>query len=92
MLPLMQAAVQAEIAVDIKAKKGVDTTDSGRKLVRFCSFDFSSVTSPSDMAVGSNAHLSIKERDRAERHDFKSRLWLFFSPFLFPPKEKGRRK
>lgn len=57
MLPLMQAAVQAEIAVDIKAKKGVDTTDSGRKLVRFCSFDFSSVTSPSDMAVGSNAHL-----------------------------------
>ena len=26
--------------------------------------------------------------DRAERHDLKSRLWLFFSPFIFPPKKK----
>ena len=26
-----------------------------------------------------------KNSDRAERHDLKSRLWLFFSPFLFPP-------
>ena len=25
-------------------------------------------------------------------HDLKSRLWLFFSPFLFPPKKEGRRK
>ena len=32
------------------------------------------------------------EIDRAERYDLKSRLWLFFSPFLFPPKKEGRRK
>ena len=31
-------------------------------------------------------------RDRAERHDLKSRLLLFFSPFHFPPKKEGRRK
>ena len=31
-------------------------------------------------------------KDLAERHDLKSRLLLFFSPFLFPPKKKGRRK
>ena len=30
--------------------------------------------------------------DRAERYDLKSRLWLFFSPFLFPPKKQGERK
>jgi hypothetical protein len=30
--------------------------------------------------------------DRAERHDLKSRLRLFFSPFLFPPKKEGKRK
>ena len=30
--------------------------------------------------------------DRAERHDLKSRLWLFFSPFLFPPKKGGKEK
>ena len=31
--------------------------------------------------------------DWAERHDSWPRLWLFFSPFLFPPKKKeGRRK
>ena len=31
--------------------------------------------------------------DRAERHDLKSQLWLFFSPFLFPSKKKkGIRK
>ena len=26
---------------------------------------------------------------RTERHAFLSRLWLFFSPFLFPPKKRG---
>ena len=30
--------------------------------------------------------------DDPERHDLKLRLWLFFSPFLFPPKKEGRRK
>ena len=30
--------------------------------------------------------------DRTERHDLKSRLWLFFYPFLFPLKKEGRRK
>jgi hypothetical protein len=30
--------------------------------------------------------------DRAERHDLKSLLWLFFSSFLFPSKKEGRRK
>ena len=30
--------------------------------------------------------------DRAERHDFWSRLWLFFPPFLFPPKKRGKKK
>ena len=30
--------------------------------------------------------------DRAERHDLKSRLWLFFSPFLFPPKKRVKKK
>ena len=30
--------------------------------------------------------------ERAERCDLKSRFWLFFSPFLFPPKKEGRRK
>ena len=29
---------------------------------------------------------------RAERHDLKSRLWLFFSPFFFPPKKRGKKK
>ena len=33
-----------------------------------------------------------QKEDRAERHDLKSRLWLFFSPFLFPPKKEGIRK
>ena len=28
--------------------------------------------------------------DRAERNDFWP--WLFYSPFLFPPKKEGRRK
>ena len=30
--------------------------------------------------------------DRAERHEFWPRLWLFFSPFLFPPKKRGEKK
>ena len=30
--------------------------------------------------------------DRAERLDFWSRLWLFFSPFIFPPKKRGKKK
>ena len=30
--------------------------------------------------------------DQAERHDLKSPLWLFFSPFIFPLKKEGRRK
>ena len=31
-------------------------------------------------------------RDRAERHCFLPRLCLFFSPFLFPPIKRGRKK
>ena len=30
----------------------------------------------------------IYAHDRAERHNLKSRLWLFFSPFLFHPKKQ----
>jgi hypothetical protein len=30
--------------------------------------------------------------DRAEMYDLKSRLCLFYPPFLFPPKKEGRRK
>ena len=30
--------------------------------------------------------------DRAERHDFLPRIWLFFSPFLVPPKKRGKKK
>ena len=31
--------------------------------------------------------------DRSERHEFWPRLWLFFYPFLFPPKKKdGKEK
>ena len=29
--------------------------------------------------------------DRAERNDIKSRLWLIFSPFLFPLKKIGKK-
>ena len=36
--------------------------------------------------------IDIKKNYDPERHDLKSRLWLFFSPFLFPPKKEGRRK
>ena len=28
----------------------------------------------------------------SERHDLKSQLWLFFSPFLFPLKKRGKKK
>ena len=31
-------------------------------------------------------------KDRAERHDFLPWLCLFFSPFLFPPKEREKKK
>ena len=30
--------------------------------------------------------------DRAKRHDFWPRLRLFFSPFHFPPKKRGKKK
>ena len=30
-------------------------------------------------------------KDRTERHDLKSRLWLLFSTFLFPPKKRGKK-
>ena len=30
----------------------------------------------------------LNQKDRAERHELKSRLWLFFFPFLFPPLKK----
>ena len=30
--------------------------------------------------------------DRAERHDLKSPTWLFFSPFLFLPKKRVKKK
>ena len=32
------------------------------------------------------------QKDRAERHDLKSRLCLFFSPPLFPPKKRREKK
>lgn len=58
-LPYIKAAVQAEMAVDEQARKESNpaSPDSRRKLLRFCSFDFSSVTSPIDMVVGSNEQL-----------------------------------
>jgi len=58
-LPFMKAAVRAEMAVDAQARKESNPTspDSSRKLLRFCSFDFSSVNSPIDMVVGSNEQL-----------------------------------
>ena len=33
----------------------------------------------------------LKEEDRAERHDLKSRLWLLFSIFS-PSKKRGKKK
>ena len=30
--------------------------------------------------------------DRAEGYDFWPRLWSFFSPFLFPPRKRGKKK
>ena len=35
---------------------------------------------------------SAKQCDRAERHGFEPRLWLLFSPFLFPSKKRGNKK
>lgn len=59
MLPYLKATVQAEMAVDAQARKETNpaSADSQRKILRFCSFDFSSVTSPIDMVVGSNEQL-----------------------------------
>jgi len=59
MLPYMKAAVEAELAVDKRAKQGSidDPIDSHRKRLRFCLFDFSAITSPVDMIVGSNEEL-----------------------------------
>ena len=41
-----------------------------------------------------NSQFLLEKRDRVKRHssDLKSRLWLFFSPFLILPKKKGRIK
>ena len=36
--------------------------------------------------------LNLCQKDRAERHDLKPRLWLFFSPILFLPKKRGKKK
>ena len=33
-----------------------------------------------------------QKKDRADRHDFWPRLWLFSSPFLFPPRKRGEKK
>ena len=35
--------------------------------------------------------IHMSRYDRAE-NDSKSRIWLFFSPFLFPPKKRGKIK
>ena len=32
--------------------------------------------------------LKVEKNDLAERHDLKSRIKLFFPPFLFPSKKK----
>lgn len=55
----MKAAVEAEMAVEKKAMQDIvnDPNDSHRKRLRFCSFDFSAITSPVDMIVGSNEQL-----------------------------------
>ena len=33
-----------------------------------------------------------RSSDQAERHYFCPRLWLFFFPFLFNPKKRGKKK
>ena len=43
-----------------------------------------------DHAFWLTAFIQDRLDDRAERHD--QRLWLFFSPFLFPPKKEKRRR
>ena len=36
--------------------------------------------------------MRVRFNDRAEGHDLKSQIWLFFSPFLFPPKKRVKKK
>ena len=38
-----------------------------------------------------NNHI-IDNFDRAEMHYLKTRPWLFFSPFLIPPKKREKKK
>ena len=40
---------------------------------------------------GRKNYEEMKE-DRAERHDLKSQLWLLFSPFLFLPNKRRKKK
>ena len=42
--------------------------------------------------LSKNNKTKVSLFDRAERYDLKSRLWLFLSPFLFPPKNRGMKK
>ena len=37
-------------------------------------------------------NISIYLYDQTERHDFWPWLWIFFSPFLFPPKKKREQE
>ena len=37
-------------------------------------------------------HLPFTQTDDPEKHELKSRHWLFFSPFFFPPKKRGKKK
>ena len=39
-----------------------------------------------------NRSLSCFKYDRADRHEFWPSLWLFFSLFLFSPKQRGMKK
>eukprot|EP00568_Trieres_chinensis_P015297 CAMPEP_0183326826 /NCGR_PEP_ID=MMETSP0160_2-20130417/83241_1 /TAXON_ID=2839 ORGANISM="Odontella Sinensis, Strain Grunow 1884" /NCGR_SAMPLE_ID=MMETSP0160_2 /ASSEMBLY_ACC=CAM_ASM_000250 /LENGTH=767 /DNA_ID=CAMNT_0025494909 /DNA_START=52 /DNA_END=2355 /DNA_ORIENTATION=- len=60
LMPFMTAAVNAELALTQteSADQPTDGTETPHpKLVRFCSYDFSSVPSPVDMILGSHHHL-----------------------------------
>ena len=41
---------------------------------------------------GSEVFLLRLIQDDPERNDLRSRPWLFFSPSLFPPKKRGKKK